>query len=118
MYKCKQCGIHFEREAGIKYKSGKHIRLDCPVCKSFVRFLQQPIPDAGHEIMAFGKYKGKAIYEIFAIDSNYILWLTGVKGRPGRVAQSYLGMEDYDTSNTLTKAEILAIEADGQQTLF
>ena len=88
MYVCNKCKNTFE--TGITYQNGKHQQLDCPVCKSFVKFLQQPVTNPGKELLPYGKYVGKSFEDVWAADPGYIRWFVGVNGRPGRVAQAFL----------------------------
>lgn len=113
MYVCNRCKKTFE--TGIIYQNGKHQQLDCPYCKSFVKFIQQPITNPGKELMPYGKHVGKTYQEVWETDPGYIRWFVGVNGRPGKVAQALL----QQMSNT----EISAIPEqpeveDDQNSLF
>jgi hypothetical protein len=89
MFTCPKCKAEFE--TGITYRSGKHTRLDCPECKSYIKFLpQEPIGEPADFTLSFGRHIGKTIAEIHNIDPIYIHWLGTVKGLPGKMALSFL----------------------------
>ena len=74
MYTCRSCNYNFTEEQGDRYKSGLHLRLDCPRCHHFIKFLVQCV-NPGGVIMPFGKYKGLRIDEIHIQDTDYFRWM-------------------------------------------
>lgn len=74
MFNCKNCNHNFSEEKGDIYKSGIHLRLDCPLCHRFIKFLPQGV-NPGGVIMPFGKHKGLRIDEIHIQDTNYFKWM-------------------------------------------
>lgn len=72
---CKKCGVIHDTETLILETiplpgGGRHIKVICPICKSFIKFLPHSVP-----ALWFGKYKGRTISEIAQKDPSYLQWL-------------------------------------------
>ena len=75
-------------EEGRTYLSGPHLRMDCPDCGAYVKFLPKSIDEFK---MPIGKYKGKTFAEIEQTDKQYVVWVSNnIQGRPGKAASEYL----------------------------
>ena len=68
-YQCSHCNTLADPLTA--YKTGPHMRIDCPKCGKFITFLRQS-DDPGDMIIYFGKNKGKRIAEC---DKIYLRWL-------------------------------------------
>jgi len=66
MYHCPKCEAIFEQ--GVTYPKGPHIRLDCPECAAFIKFLPQSV---NKFVMPIGKHKGKQLKDI---PNEYLQW--------------------------------------------
>ena len=74
MYNCRNCNHNFTEEEGDRYKQGFHLRLDCPRCHRFIKYLPQGV-NPGGVVMPFGRHKGLRIDEIHIQDSGYFKWM-------------------------------------------
>lgn len=73
---CKKCNQEFDKSllSWQNFKNGtKHLREECPNCRSFIRFAVQPLDlnSVDEFVFTFGKFKGKKISEV---DHNYLSW--------------------------------------------
>lgn len=69
IYQCLHCNIIADPSTA--YRTGPHMRIDCPACGKFITFLRQS-DNPGDMIIYFGKNKGKKLSEC---DKIYLRWL-------------------------------------------
>ncbi len=70
IYQCSRCNTI--ADPATAYKSGPHMRIDCPACGEYISFLRKS-DDPGELVIYFGKFRGKKISECPKI---YITWLS------------------------------------------
>ena len=79
--RCSRCGEEFSRAQIVKIElpnGGHHLKVCCPNCGRFVRFLRHAKP----KILWFGKYKGEQILAVAKKDRQYLEWLLNLDLRP------------------------------------
>ena len=91
IYLCKKCKKDFTEDEGVKSQAGAKVRLNCPACDSFCKFIPRPMPDPGLELCySKGPYFRMTIGEVFEIAPSYVEYLAGTKGRVASAARMFL----------------------------
>ncbi|OFW47573.1 MAG: hypothetical protein A2163_00695 [Actinobacteria bacterium RBG_13_35_12] len=72
---CKRCGSVDLAEKKVIFKNNtEHLEIRCNACKKVQGYKKQTSGDDDNFIMPFGKYRGKTIKEIIALDIGYARW--------------------------------------------
>jgi len=91
---CKKCDKVVDP---VMKKSGLHLRADCPTC-GYIKFVQQTEPGI-HDVLPFGKHKGKTVEEILKADSAYAMWVAKeFDGRFGIAMRRAIAVDDFKPS--------------------
>lgn len=92
LLKCYKCDKEFSKDEVKKEKVGVHLKAICPLCGSYIKFLEQTEP-SGDDILPFGKYKDKSVDWICTNDNEYALWASdNLKGRYKRAFKKCLNI--------------------------
>ena len=89
--KCRKCYAEFREDPELYTVAGPHIRLDCPACGGFIKFIAKELEgEPADLIVPFGKYNGQTLGQILISDRSYLEFIARGTGNIGRAARKLL----------------------------
>lgn len=69
--RCPSCD--WQGTEALLYRSGAHVRADCPECGRYIKFVAQHPPEEAQ--LHFGKYRGERVVDVANADPDYLRWV-------------------------------------------
>jgi hypothetical protein len=88
---CSKCFAEFRDDTGLYTTAGQHIRLDCPACGAFIKFVRKPMNgEPADQIVPFGRYNGQTLGQILAVNRGYVEYIAKGSGTIASAARMIL----------------------------
>lgn len=88
---CAKCSAEFIEDASLYTDTPPHIRLSCPACGAFIKYVRKPMEgEPADKLVTFGKYNGHTLGQILEADRGYVEYLARSTGSLASAARILL----------------------------